>query len=85
MSAGQNAALPAAAGGHVRCTCARCRARSLMAPVLLITIGSLFLADQLIASIRFRHIWPVILIVIGLLKLAAYAASGEGHREARNV
>jgi len=66
--------------GHAPCGCARCRTRSLFAPVLLITIGGLFLADQLIAAIRFRHIWPVILIVIGLLKLAAYFASAEGHR-----
>jgi hypothetical protein len=62
------------------CGCARCRVRSLFAPVLLITIGGLFLADQIIAAIRFRHVWPVILIVIGLLKLAAYFASPEGHR-----
>ncbi|MCI0403099.1 MAG: DUF5668 domain-containing protein [Acidobacteria bacterium] len=65
---------------HVACNCARCRVRGLMAPVMLMTIGGLFLADQLIAAIRFRHIWPIILIVIGLLKLAAYFASPEGHR-----
>jgi hypothetical protein len=65
---------------HEPCSCARCRVRGLFAPVLLISIGGLFLADQLIAAIRFRHIWPIILIVIGLLKLAAYFASPEGHR-----
>ena len=80
MSQTQNPALPATTGGHVRCTCARCRVRSLMAPVMMMTIGGLFLADQLIASIRFRHLWPIILIVVGLLKLAAYAASADGHR-----
>jgi len=46
----------------------------------MITLGGLFLADQLIAAVRFRHLWPIILIVIGLLRLAAYAASAEGHR-----
>ena len=80
MSETQSPALPAASGGHVHCGCARCRVRSLMAPVLMITIGGLFLADQLIAAVRFRHLWPIILIVIGLLRLAAYAASAEGHR-----
>ncbi|MGH9788666.1 MAG: LiaI-LiaF-like domain-containing protein [Candidatus Acidiferrales bacterium] len=81
MSEAQNTTLAASGESrHVSCYCARCRVRSLMAPVLMITIGGLFLADQLIASIRFRHLWPIILIVIGLLKLAAYAASAEGHR-----
>lgn len=79
MSEARNAAL-ATTGGHVPCSCARCRVRSLMAPVLMITIGGLFLADQFIAAVRFRHLWPIILIVIGLLKLAAYVASAEGHR-----
>ena len=80
MSETQNPALAQTSGGHVRCGCARCRVRSLMAPVLMITLGGLFLADQLIAAVRFRHLWPIILIVIGLLRLAAYAASAEGHR-----
>jgi len=80
MSEAQNPALPAATGGRVRCFCARCRVRSLMAPVMMMTIGGLFLADQLIAAVRFRHLWPIILIVIGLLRLAMYAASAEGHR-----
>ena len=80
MSETQNSALAQTSGGHVRCGCARCRVRSLFTPVLMITLGGLFLADQLIAAVRFRHLWPIILIVIGLLRLAAYAASAEGHR-----
>lgn len=85
MSETQNPALAQTSGGHVRCGCARCRVRALMAPVMLITIGGLFLAAQLIEAVRFRHLWPIILIVIGLLKLAAYSASAQGHREAKNV
>ena len=67
-------------GGRVRCSCANCRMRGLLAPVLIITVGVLFLVDQFVPGIRFHHLWPVILIVFGLMKLLQYSASTEGHR-----
>ena len=61
-----------------RCTCQRCLRRGLMGPAMLITIGVLFLLQQLhVAS--FNHLWPVILLVIGVIKLLQETASTAGH------
>lgn len=38
---------------------------SLIGGLVLITIGGLFLADELLPSVNFWDFWPVILIVIG--------------------
>jgi len=65
---------------HAGCSCARCRCRSLTWPVLLITLGVLFLLPQFIGGLHFRHLWPVLLIAIGLLKLLESTASMVGHR-----
>ncbi len=35
--------------------------------IILITVGVLFLLDEFIPKIYFRNIWPVILIVIGIM------------------
>jgi hypothetical protein len=50
-----------------------------MGPVVLITLGSLFLVGRLGWSYSFRNLWPVLLIAIGLVKLAEALASSEGH------
>ncbi|MEI7500259.1 MAG: PspC domain-containing protein [Bacteroidota bacterium] len=39
---------------------------SLIGGLILITLGALFLADELIPQINFGDLWPVILIVIGV-------------------
>ena len=65
---------------HVRCYCARCRMHSLMAPVLVITAGFLFLIDQIVPGIRFGQLWPVFMIVVGVMLLLRSSASVEGHR-----
>jgi hypothetical protein len=62
------------------CCCTRCRCSSLTWPVLLITLGVLFLLPQFIHDLHFGHLWPVLLIVIGVLKLLESTASAEGHR-----
>lgn len=62
------------------CTCARCRIRGLRWPVLLVTIGTLFLFDKTLNLIDFSDYWPVILIVIGVVMLVESSASTEGHR-----
>jgi hypothetical protein len=49
--------------------------RSLVGPLILIGIGVLFLLHNLVGFDLFRIIrnyWPIILIVIGLAKLAEY-------------
>lgn len=61
------------------CSCQRCTVRGLMGPAILITIGVLFLIQQLHGEYGFGRTWPVILLVIGAIKLAEAAASGQGH------
>jgi hypothetical protein len=50
-----------------------------MGPAILITIGVLFLLQQAHWAYRFGRTWPVILLVIGGLKLAEALASDAGH------
>ena len=42
---------------------------SLMGPVILITIGLMFLVGQFIPGWGFGKTWPALLIVIGIIKL----------------
>jgi Domain of unknown function (DUF5668)/B-box zinc finger len=60
------------------CQCARCRTRRLMGPAMLLTVGTLFLLENLHA-LDFDRTWPVILLVIGGVKLLQGSASVEGH------
>jgi hypothetical protein len=41
----------------------------LMLPVLLITLGIMFLLDQLVPGWGIHKTWPALLVVIGVLKL----------------
>jgi hypothetical protein len=43
--------------------------RAVTGPIILITVGVLFAFDRF-TEFRFSQTWPVLLIVIGLLKLA---------------
>lgn len=62
------------------CRCARCRLRGMMAPAVLITLGILFLLDNL--GVRdFHDTWPLLLIVIGIVKVLQYTAATDGHIE----
>jgi len=60
------------------CPCARCRTRRIMGPAMLLTIGILFLLENLNIA-YFGRTWPVILLVIGAVKLMQGSASVEGH------
>jgi hypothetical protein len=51
----------------------------LMGPVILITIGVLFLIGEYSGRYTFGQLWPVILIVAGLVKILESTASTEGH------
>lgn len=60
------------------CRCARCRLRGMMAPAVLITLGVLFLLENL--NVRdFSDTWPLILIVIGIVLVLQYTAPMDGH------
>lgn len=67
-------------GPVVGCSCARCRAQGLLGPALMTTLGVLFLLNQL-GAISFHRTWPVLLLVIGGIKLMQSNASTEGHVE----
>jgi hypothetical protein len=60
------------------CVCERCRTNKLMGPAILVTVGILFLLDN-ISSIGFGRTWPAILLVIGVVKLLQSNASYTGH------
>jgi hypothetical protein len=65
---------------RVRCACRRCTIRGLMGPAVIITVGVLFLLDQMSGgNFSFGNTYPVILIVIGIISLAAATSSAEGH------
>jgi cell wall-active antibiotic response 4TMS protein YvqF/B-box zinc finger protein len=66
------------AGRCYGCQCARCRTRKIMGPSIMLTIGVLFLLENLHVA-DFGRTWPVILLVIGGLKLLQGTASTEGH------
>ena len=61
-----------------RCQCTRCRSRRLMGPAVVLTLGFLFLFESL-GRIGFGRTWPVLLLVIGGVKLFQTSASAEGH------
>jgi hypothetical protein len=61
------------------CNCARCRIRGLMGPAIIITIGVIFLVGQYSWDFSAGRLWPVIFIVIGVVKLLSDTASTEGH------
>ena len=65
---------------RVRCGCPRCSVRGMMGAVILITIGVLFLIDKINWNLSFGRLWPAILIVIGIVKVAEAMASTEGHQ-----
>jgi hypothetical protein len=61
------------------CQCGRCRTRRLMGPAMVLTIGVLFLLDHSLHVAGFGKTWPVILLVVGAVKLLQGSASAEGH------
>lgn len=52
-------------------------------PVLLVTLGLLMAADQL-DRMSFSRTWPVLLILVGLFKLAEHLGSRD-HTEGTGV
>lgn len=63
-----------------KCSCPRCTIRSLMGPAIVITIGVLFLLQEMRGgSFDFGNTYPVILIVVGAVSLASALAPLDGH------
>lgn len=60
------------------CTCERCRTRGFMGPAILVTLGVLLLLSEF-TRWDFSDTWPILLIVIGVVKMLSSNASAEGH------
>lgn len=60
------------------CRCGACQVRGLMGPIVLITLGVLFLIGQY-SRYGFWELWPVLLIVIGAVLVAQSLVSRSGH------
>ncbi len=70
-------------GVRNRCSCPRCTIRSLMGPAVVITIGVLFLIQEIRdGGFDIGNTWPFILIVIGAILLASSLAPMNGHIDA---
>jgi hypothetical protein len=63
------------------CDCDRCRANGFMGPAILVTLGLLFLLDRQ-TGFSFGRTWPLLLVVIGLIKVLQGNASTAGHIDA---
>ncbi len=67
---------------HGTCGCDRCRSRSMMGPAVLVTLGTLFLLEQT-HVVSFHRTWPLLLVIIGLVKVFQGNASTSGHVDAQ--
>ena len=62
------------------CTCERCRTRGMMGPAILVTLGILLLLGET-HVVSFDYTWPVLLIVVGVVKVLQSNASMAGHQQ----
>jgi len=68
---------------RARCSCPRCTIRGLMGPAVVITVGVLFLLQQMRGGVfDFGNTYPFILIVIGVILLGSSIAPMTGHIDA---
>jgi len=61
-----------------KCGCPSCRMRGMMGPIMLITIGVIFLIGEY-SRYDFHYLWPLLLIVPGLVLVAQSLVSRQGH------
>jgi hypothetical protein len=65
---------------QIRCRCPRCTIRALVGPAVIVTVGVLFLLQQMRGGyFDFGNTYPVILVVIGSILLASSLAPMDGH------
>jgi hypothetical protein len=65
---------------QIRCRCPRCTLRGLMGPAVVITVGVLFLLQQMRGGeFDFGNTYPLILVVIGAILLGSSLAPMDGH------
>jgi hypothetical protein len=63
---------------RVACHCVVCTATSLMGPALVVTVGVMGLLHEF-TRFGFGETWPLLLIVLGVLKFLQITGSREGH------
>ena len=63
---------------RVACRCVACTAISMMGPAILVTVGVMGLLSEF-TRFGWRDSWPLILIVIGVLKFLQITGSRAGH------
>jgi hypothetical protein len=64
------------------CPCTRCRLNKMMFPIVLVTLGTMMLIDNLpYINLRGGTILAVMLITFGAVRLLQSSASTEGHRQ----
>jgi hypothetical protein len=66
------------------CGCTRCWMHGLWGPAMMITLGLLFILDTFNVA-DFSRTWPLLLIVIGGLKVLQSSAPTTGHRQPMTV
>jgi len=65
---------------RISCHCPRCTIRNLMGPAVVITVGVLFLLQEVRGgNFDFSNTYPFILVVIGAILLASAVAPMTGH------
>jgi hypothetical protein len=60
------------------CHCPHCKIHGLMGPLMIIAVGVLFLIGEY-TRFTFMELWPILLIVAGVVLTAQSLASKEGH------
>lgn len=65
------------------CECVRCRFACMMGPAVLVTLGILFQLGELHIK-SFNSTWPLLLIVIGVVKILQASGSTTGHIDSGN-
>jgi len=65
---------------RLKCHCQSCTIRGLVGPAVVITLGVLWLLNEVHGGrFYFGSTWPVLMIVAGLVHLASSMASRDGH------
>jgi hypothetical protein len=61
-----------------KCGCPYCRIRGLVGPLMIISVGVLFLVAEY-SRYSFFDLWPILLIILGVLLVAQALAPKQGH------
>jgi hypothetical protein len=72
--------LASATPGARICYCDRCRMRRISFPVMLFTVGLLWLLHD-VSRLDFGRTWPVLFLVFGIMLLLRNSASTTGHQD----